>query len=203
MLEGVVFRHVLQFFRVFPEERPAGAGQNQAAHLAAVAAAHQALENGGMLRIHRDDLRSVLPCGRHDERAAADERFLVRKGNALFLPDGRQRGAQAQHPDHRRHDRVRLLVLRRGEALHAGEDADLLPRQRVTQLLRRLRRGHDRKLRAEFAALLRHALDVASGGQRRNADGKLLDDLQRLPADGAGGAEDRYALCHITLPQTE
>ena len=55
----------------------------------------------------------------------------------------------------------------------------------------------------ETAALLGHALHILPGSQRSDAHGQLLNDLERLPPDGAGRTEDRQIFCHhITSPQT-
>ena len=55
----------------------------------------------------------------------------------------------------------------------------------------------------EAAALLGHALHILPGSQRSDAHGQLLNDLERLPPDGAGRTEDRQIFCHhITSPQT-
>ena len=203
MLQGVGFGHIFQFLGRFSEERPAGAGQDQAAHLVPVGVAHETLEDRGMLGIHGDDLRAALTRSLHDKPSRANERFFIGKRNALFLCNGRKRRPQAEHPDDRRNDGVRLLVLRCGkQPLHAGENAELLRSQRIAQRLGGLGRCHNGKLGPEFPALLRHQLDVAARGQCRDLDWKLLDNLKRLPPDGAGGTENGNGLCHITLPQT-
>ena len=203
MPERIRFRHFLEFLRRFPKEGSAGAGQDQAADLTPVSAAHQALENRGVFRVHRDNLCAVFPGSLHDQRAGADQRLLVGKGDALFSADRGQRRAKAQHADHRRYDGVRLFVLRSlQKSLHPGENAELLSVQSVLQLGGRLRRRHNGKLRLEFAALLCHEPHIAARRQRGNSDRKLFQHLKRLPSDGACAAENRYTLCHITLPQT-
>ena len=134
----------------------------------------------------------------------ADERLLIGKGNALFRPDGRERRPQAEHSDNSRHNGVRQRVLCRGdEAVHTGANFNFLPCQRLTQALRGLLRAHHGKLRPEAAALLGHALHILPGSQRSDAHRQLLNDLERLPPDGAGRTEDRQIFCHhITSPQT-
>lgn len=84
-----------------------------------------------------------------------------------------------------------------------GANFNFLPCQRLTQALRGLLRTHHGKLRPEAAALLGHALHILPGSQRSDAHGQLLNDLERLPPDGAGRTEDRQIFCHhITSPQT-
>ena len=140
-----------------------------------------------MLRIDRHDLRPGRRSLAHDELARTHERLLIGKGNALFRPDGRERRPQAEHADDRRHNGVRQRVLRRSdEAVHTGTDFNLLPCQRLTQALRGLLRAHHGELRPEAAALLGHALHILPSSQRSDAHGQLLNDLERLPPDGAG-----------------
>ena len=112
--------------------------------------------------------------------------------------------AASEHADNSRHNGVSQRVLRCGdEAVHAGANFNFLPCQRLTQALRGLLRAHHGKLRPEAAALLGHALHILPGCQRSDAHGQLLNDLERLPPDGAGRTEDRQIFCHhITSPQT-
>ena len=106
--QGVRFGHGRQFFPAFPEERPAGAGQDQALDLPLVPAAHQALENGRMLRVDGDDLRAGCARRGLHELPGADHGLFVGKGDALVLVDGRERRPQGGKAAHRCDDGIGL-----------------------------------------------------------------------------------------------
>ena len=202
--QSVRLGHALQLRRLLPVERSAGAGQQQPPHLVPVSAAHQALEDRGMLGIDGNDLCAVLPRRLHHQLARADKRLLVSKGDALFLLNCRQRRAQANHTDDCRYHRVGFFICSGGDqTIHAVQDADILATQLVFKVSRGFLRRHHGKLRMKCAALLRHALHIRSRRQRNDANLlHLLNHLERLPPDGAGRAENRKILRHLISPRT-
>ena len=111
--QRVRFGHAGQAFPRLPEKRPAGAGQNQAFNFGPVPAAHEALENGRMLGIDGNNLRTGFPRGRLHDLARADHRLFIGKGDALFFANGRQRGPQRGKAAHGCDDRISLRQSRR------------------------------------------------------------------------------------------
>ena len=100
--------HRRQLFLGHAKKWPAGAGQDQALDLLLVPAAHQALENGRMLRVDGDDLRAGCARRGLHELPGADHGLFVGKGNALFLVDGRERRPQGGKAAHRCDDSIGL-----------------------------------------------------------------------------------------------
>ena len=80
---------ILQFLPASAPEGAAGAGKQDLFELS-LSPAHQALEDGGMLRVHRHDLRALFPGAGHHQIARADQGLLVGQGDAFFLRDGRE-----------------------------------------------------------------------------------------------------------------
>jgi hypothetical protein len=69
-------------------ESTAGGSENQALDLSPVPTAHEALEDGGMLGIHGNDLGTVQLCLGHDKFTAADQCFFIGKTDPLSRADG-------------------------------------------------------------------------------------------------------------------
>ena len=95
----------------------------------------QALENGGMLRIHGKDGRVMLLRKAHDHGTGSDKRLLVGQGDDLAGLDGgygRRQAAEAYHGGHYDIDVVpRYKVTGR---LYAGEYLDAVGLQGVGHL---------------------------------------------------------------------
>ena len=201
VLQGVGLGHCFQLGAGHAEKWAAGAGEDQPPDLFSAAAAHKALKDCGMLGIHGDDLRTVLLRLSHHQLPGADQSLLVGKANALFRPDGGEGGLQTDHANHGGDNAVGFLQRRR---FHQTRLTEVYPdrqtfysfRQRLSGFLR----CHDGELRGKLPALLRHPLHVGSGGERRYPDaGQTADNVQALPADGAGGAENTDTLHHRPL----
>lgn len=79
-----------------------GAGKDQAPDLPPVPAASQALENGRVFRVHRDDLCPILVRRIHHQLPAHTRVSLVGKANPLSPLDGSQGGLQTHHAHHGR-----------------------------------------------------------------------------------------------------
>ena len=186
---------------VHPEEGPSGTGQQQTLYLPPVSAAHQALINGGMLRIHRNDLCPVLLRLRHDQLSGADQCFLVGKPDPFAFPDCRKRRLQTYHPHCGGNYTVRL---RQGRCRNQPRLTEGNLRGQTgnafRQGFRRLPGRHDRKCRTEPPALLGHPFHTGSGSQGSHTDlGQVREHIQSLPPDGAGGAEDTNTFYHGTI----
>ena len=154
MLEGILRGHFLQLLVALAEERPAGAGENEALHLSPVAAALQTLEKSGVLAVHGDDLCAVLLRCRHDKFTGAYQRFLVGEGNALALLNGGKGGGKSYAAHHGGHHRVGLL--HRGgcqQPLGAGQHLHIQIGHTLPQFLRRRRVIKHRKARQKLPHL--------------------------------------------------
>ena len=91
--------------RVLPKKGPPDAVRMRRETASRAGAALQALEDGGVLAVHREQAHTLLlrPC--RDERAAGHKRFLVRERNVLARLDGGKRGLQATMPTTALHTR--------------------------------------------------------------------------------------------------
>src|SRR5206468_1916886 len=70
-----------------------------------IRSAGDALQNGAVLAVHRNDLTAATGAGLGDERPPHDERFLVRQRDALPALERRKRRVQSRRADDRvQHD---------------------------------------------------------------------------------------------------
>ena len=175
-------------------ERPAARGDDETPHLGGPAAA-QALRDGAVLGVDRHDLT-----GRRrglDEGPADDERLLVREREGRAGGERRQGGAQPDRAGDPVEDDVGAAA--RGGGRGVVTDDDLRP---VGGVLRRRRdggaevldrpTGRDDERGASGGGLGGQERHVAAGRERDDAEAAGVggDDLERLGADRAGGAED-------------
>ena len=188
--ERVGLRLSRKLLRAQTVERPARAGQNEALDLAAVAAALEALEDRAVLAVDGDDLRAAALRRIHDELARADERFLVRKRDAFFLLDRRERRLESDHAHYSGDDRVGVVRRGRGQkALHTGEHLGVCVGKPRAELARRILVIKHGKTRAKFPRLLFNEVNALIRRQRGDGKPQLARHLKRLAADGAGGTE--------------
>ena len=126
VLQRVAGGHALQLRIGHAEERAAGAGQDQPLDLPLVTAALQALKDGGVLAVHRNDLRAVLFGGGHHQLTGTHQRFLVGKGDAPSKADGSQGGFQPHAAHHGGHHGVGFFHLcRRQQTFCSGAHLDI------------------------------------------------------------------------------
>ena len=198
---GVLHRllrgHILQLGAVSPPEGAAGAGEQDLAQFPLLPA-HQTLEDGGMLRIHRDDLGPLLRRPGHDDVPGADQGLLVGQGDALFPVDGGQSGSQPHRAGHGGNHAVRLL---HGgglnQALHTGAHPDVCVGHGDFELLGGLFIVHRYKFGVQPPGLLLQHIDLPVGGEGHNGHTDMLRHGDGLPADGAGAAQDGNGFYHI------
>ena len=168
VFQGVLHCYANQFPPFFSVEGPAGAGQNQPLDLAPVPVGFQALEQGGVLRVHGVDFGPVVLGFLQHQRPGADQRLLVGQADPLALPDGSQGRPQARHPHQGGDGRVgggdggRLQ-----HPLQAAEDLDVGVGQPDPQVgggffVRQGGQGGP-----VLPGLLLHQLDAGVGRQRR------------------------------------
>jgi hypothetical protein len=139
----------------------------------------QALVERGVLAVDGHDLAATLRSDRGDDGAAGDEALLVGQREALAVLERRERGREPGEADDRvQHD---IDVGMRGEL---GEHRGVVTADACAL-------GCDPELRG----LRGEQLGVATGGERHHLVLVAVapDDVERLGADGAGGAEDRDA----------
>ena len=153
-----------------------------------VAAEGKALENGGMLAVHGDDLHAPLLGGAHDEFPAADKGLLVRKRHPLSRRDRRERIGEPRKPA--RSDKGDVAVLK--ELLFG-----MCPPYPLRRREGRFAQGAaGRKFPAERGKLPR--LRPAGEGGKAEAVGIAAHDVRRLPPDASRTA-DECNVRHISL----
>ena len=190
MLEGPVRGDLLQRLPGPAKEGAPRGGEQNPFQLPAVAAL-ETLEDGRVLRVHRDDLRPLLPGAGHHQGPGAHQGLLVGQGNALAGVDGRQGGGQAGDAHQGGHRRVRLGQLGCGQN-------PLLPRQdlnvRVCQPGRQSSGGGWIRCRCQDRmkgpGLPLQQVDVMVGRQGQHPVAAGCRHLQGLGADGPCGAQD-------------
>ena len=166
MLQGLLHRGGGHLFLLPAPEGAAGGGEDQAAYLSPVPAALKALEDSGVLGIHRHDLRAIGVSSLHHQFPGAHQGLLVGQGDALALTDGRQGGTQTHHTHHSGEHHVRLLQAGRlNEAVHPCPHPDAGIGQPHTQVGSSGGVHHHRQLRAELTALFLHPLHIPVGGK--------------------------------------
>ena len=119
-----------------------------------VTAALQALKDGGVLAVHRNDLRAVLFGGGHHQLTGTHQRFLVGKGDAPSKADGSQRRFQPHAAHHGGHHGVGFFHLsRHQQTFRSGAYLNIRITQAAAQRICRIVIVKHRKARVEFPRL--------------------------------------------------
>jgi hypothetical protein len=160
MSERIVRCYVGELGAVAAAERPAGGGEDDRVHGLEVAA-FQALEDGGMLAVYREQAASTPLPGGHGELAGRDEALLVGQREVDTALERPQRGSDTREAHNRVEHDVRPRLLQELDRV----SADLRQRSDAVERLRG-RRGGD---------------EVEPGVAR--------DHLAGLASDRAGGPE--------------
>ena len=199
MPQGIVLGNPAELLPVHAEEGTPGAGQDQSADLRPVPYPHQALENRGVLRIHRHNFRPAPLCLGHNQLTGTDQGFLVGKTDALSRTNGSQSWLQSQHTHNRRDDAVRITPGSRGQqAFFPPHDPGRKIADQVFQCQGTFPGACHRQLRPEFTALFGKSLNIGSRGQGTHPDlGIHTHHIQALPPDGAGGTENTDTVNHM------
>ena len=179
-------------------EGPARGGEQQPLHPGGVLAP-QALVQGGLLAIHRDD--PAFPCrqGPLHQAVAANDALLIGQCHGLARLKGRQQRRQpckAADPVHHH------VPLGQGGQKAGGLRPGLHPGAQARQVRRLLRIRQPQPLGPEFQGLLPQKPGVRSGaqGQYFKFPGHGPHHLQNLAANGACAAQDDDPLLHNTGP---
>jgi hypothetical protein len=195
--QGLLWGDVGEVGAAAPAERATAGRHDEAAHLVGPPSS-KALRDGAVLGVDRHDL---VGCGgRLDERAADDERLLVRQRQHRPRLEGCQGRPQTDRPrDPVEHDvGATPCGDRRGiraddDVGHGCRPAGVRCRRgdRGANLLD-LAAGDTHERHVEGDGLTCEQLDVAPGGEGGHGEGTRVrgDDLEGLGADRAGGAED-------------
>ena len=193
VLEGIGGGDGQQLFLAERAERAAGAGEQDLLDFV-VALADEALEDGRVLAVNGQDGHVVLLGELADEFSGDDERLLVGQAYLLAGPDGMDGGLKAGEADHRREHHVDGVGLDDvAEGAGTGVDLDVGPvGEQGAELVVAVFVGDDHCGGVELVGLLGKQFYAVVGceGVDLVAVGVLGDDVERLCADGAGGAED-------------
>ena len=104
--ERLFERDPFQFFRRKMTKRPTGRRQIKMLDLLLGRAALQALKDGGMLTVDRQERHAILFCHWYYHMPRRHKGFLICQRDVFFVPDRLHNRAKSDHPDHRRNDRV-------------------------------------------------------------------------------------------------
>ena len=188
VLEGVFGPDVLQFLRGPSAE---GAARCREPDLRDPVArlSVEALENGAVLTVDRQDGDSLFGRQRHDDMPRGDQGLLVGQGD-LFAALDRGDGRPDAHHAHDRGDEI-FAVVHGGclqEALHAREDLDVQVPDPVPEVGGRIGVVEDCPAGVELPDLGLHQIHAASGAEGGDLQVSLLpDDVKGLPADRTCG----------------
>ena len=145
-----------------------------------------------MLAVHGDDLRPVPLGGLHHQLPGADQGFLVGEGHPLARLDGGHGGPQRRHAYHGGDHRLALGQGRRpAQALQAVGHLDIQVLQAAGQIQRRFQFIERHQFGAELPGLALKKVNITAGRQGLHPNAQSGADIQGLPSDGAGGAQQR------------
>ena len=170
-----------------------------------VAGAEQALEDGGVFGVDRQDGAAVFARGLRDDGAGGHEGLFVGEGHDLAGPEGGEGGPQAAEPDHGADDDVHAVHADQvAEAVDAGPDLGPAGLQDVCEGLVAGFVADDDVGRVKLDGLLGEQVHAAAGGEEDDLEqvAVLADDVQRLGADGSGGSEDSYLSFHLEADES-
>ena len=111
--EGVGLGLAPQLLGLHPEEGAAGGRQQDLRQALGALPVLQALEDGRVLAVHRQQLDAVLRHRLRHEMSAGDEALFVSEGEVMAALDGGKAGAEARDAHHAVQHHVR--------AIHGGE----------------------------------------------------------------------------------
>ena len=157
MLQGVGLGLAPQLLGLHPEEGAAGCGEQDLGQALGTLLILQALEDGGVLAVHGQQLDAVLCHRLCDQMAAGDKALLVGKGQIMAALNGGQAGTQTGDAHHTVQHHIRAVQRSQLlQPLRAGEQLGrICPAcQRSVQLCGGVRVGHADVFRVELFDLL-------------------------------------------------
>ena len=200
MVQSLLHRDIFQALPAAAEEGAAGGREEDALEPPRGRGALQALEDGGVLTVHRQDTDAVLAGGLGDQLTAGDQGLLVGEGDGLPRLDGVHGGHESRNADDGIEDGIGLRVGGTfADAADAGEDFRSGVRDADPEVCRGGLVEQRDLVRVELADLVFQRVHAGAGGQGADADALFAADVQALGADGTGGAEDAEVLCHAPI----
>ena len=203
MAEGVLFLFVFQLIGFHPEEGPARSREQDLGQGFGALGVLQALEDGRVLAVHRQQLDAMLFHRLGDQVPAGDKALLVGQGQVVAALDGGQGGPQSGNAHHAVQHHVRPL---HGGQLPQALGAAQQQRRAGTagqggvQLLGGRRVGDADGAGMEFFDLRKQQVHMAVGRQAEYLKPLGPNHVQALGADGAGGPQQGDLLCHRAAP---
>ena len=199
VLEGVCTGLAAQLLGGHAEEGAAGGREQNFGQAGSALLILQALEDGGVLAVHRQQLYPVLFHSLRDQMTAGDKAFLVGQRQVMAALDGAQAGTKTGNAHHAVQHHIRAVQRSQFlQPLRAGEQLGCIcpAGQRGVQLCGGIRVGHADIFRVELLDLLQDLFHMAVGRKAVDLVPLGADDIQTLGTDGAGRTQQRYFFRH-------
>ena len=199
VLEGVCTGLAAQLLGGHAEEGAAGGREQNFGQAGSALFILQALEDGGVLAVHRKQLHAVLFHSLRDQMTAGDKALLVGQCQVVAALDGAQAGTKAGNAHHTVQHHVRAVQrCQLLQPLRAGEQLGRIcpAGQRSVQLCGGVRVGHADVFRVELLDLLQDLFHMAVGRKAVHLVPLSADDIQTLGADGTGRTQQRNFFRH-------
>ena len=200
MLQRIGSGNLLQLLVGKVAERTARAGKEELLYLV-ITLAHQTLEDGAVLAIHRKDRHMVFLGKIADQLTSHHQGLLVGKTDLLASLDGMDGWLQTGKTYHGcKHHINRLCLHDIAERLGTGIDLDIrFITEQILQLVIMRLIGNHYSSRMELMRLLGKLLHPVIGGKAIYLVkvAVLLDDIQRLCANTSRRTENTYLLFHF------
>ena len=203
VLEGIGLGLAPQLLGLHAEEGAAGGREQDLGQALGALLVLQALEDGGVLAVHRQQLHAVLCHGPGHQMAARNKALLVGKGQIMAALNGGQAGTQTGDAHH--------TVQHHIGAVHGGQFLQALgagqqpggigtARQSRVQPGGGIGVGHADIPGVELLDLLQDLFHMAVGGKAEHLIPLGTDDIQALGADGTGRTQQRDFFRHKLPP---
>lgn len=185
MLKGVGKGDVLQLLACASAEGAAGGGEEYLVHVAHFA--HEALEDGRMFGVDRQDGHVVACSGIGDYLSGHNHGLLVGQGNGFVVFDGTEGGAEAGKTHNGGQHKVDGVHLHEvGNGVHASEDFYIVRGKGILHLLVFVGVGNGHSVGVEFQGLLYKQVGVATSAEHFDSEEVAVaaDDIESLGANG-------------------
>ncbi len=190
MLERLLHRDLADGLDRPGAKWPSRSGQDNTAHILAPARA-QRLEDRVVLGIDRQDRGAGGRRPPHEQRAGADQTFLIGKRHRRAALGGGERRLEAGRTGDRSHHPIGGSLRRLDDSRSTGSSLDAGAGKLGFEFAVSVGIGDGGKARAEFARQARQSRGIAVRGHRLNAiaGGILPQQIHRARPDRAGGAQ--------------
>ena len=204
VLEGIRLGLTAQLLGLHPEEGAAGCREQDLGQAGGTLLILQALEDGRMFTVHRQQLYTMLCHGLCDQMAAGDKTLLVGKGQIMPAFDRAQAGTKACNAHHAVQHHIGAVQC--GQLLEPFRPYQQPGRICTTGKLRiqpagRIRVGHADIARMKLFDLLQDLVYMAVGRKAEHLIALCTDHIQTLGANGTGRTQQSdFFRHHIFLP---